>query len=221
MKKVILAVLLALFVSQFWACAHYKPAPVRTLHPTEKYLAMSKTSDQPMLLVENDSLAGDDFLRIASLEVDPADDSLEHLTARMLATLLAQKGVGIAAPQVGINRRLILVKRLDVEPDKPIIAYLNPKIIDYSKETIIDWEGCLSIPAGFGQVERAKSIVIRYQDSQGLSQEEKVEGFTARIFQHEIDHLDGILFIDRKKKAALIPKEEYKKLKAEGKLPDK
>jgi peptide deformylase len=96
-------------------------------------------------------------------------------------------------------------------------AYINPKIIEMSEETAIDWEGCLSIPAGFGKVARATSIVVTWTDEDGTETTETVENYTARIFQHEIDHLDGILFIDRKEPGELMPKDEYRKMREEEK----
>ncbi len=186
------------------------------LTPTEKLLIMEGGAGTPMELVLNSTGAGDVFLRTPALPVHAAGAGVAHLLGRMLATVKAEQGVGIAAPQVGINRRVIWVKRLDVEPEQPFRAYLNAHILELSEDTELDWEGCLSIPAGFGKVMRSKSVVVAYEDPQGLSGTETVTGFTARIFQHEIDHLGGVLFIDRMDEgAALMPKDEYRKMKAE------
>jgi peptide deformylase len=114
---------------------------------------------------------------------------------------------------VGINRRVILVQRLDKEPQKPFEAYLNPRIEHYSGETVLDWEGCLSIPAGFGQVKRAASIRVSFDRPDGTPAVEEIQGFTARIFQHEIDHLDGILFIDRKEPGPLMEPRAYREMR--------
>ena len=169
---------------------------IRTINPTETYLIMKGTSETPLQLVLNDTPAGDSFLRTPALLVNPADPTVARLAERMLATVKKEKGAGIAAPQVGINRSVILVKRLDRKPEKPFVAYKNPEIIDFSPETVVYWDGCLSIPAGFGKVERAASIVIAYDGEDNVRVTERVHGLTARIFQHEIDHLKGILFID-------------------------
>lgn len=166
-----------------------------------------------MDLVQNDLPAGDAFLHHSSLAIDPQDPHLEQLHARMLATVSLEQGVGIAAPQVGIVRRVILVKRLDL-PDKPFVFYLNPQITQMSAEQELDREGCLSVPAGFGQVQRARSIVLRHQTADGQWQTEAIKDFTARIFQHEIGHLDGILFVERKEPEALVPKEENRRRRA-------
>lgn len=125
-------------------------------------------------------------------------DDYETLRRRMLATVQDPEntGVGIAAPQVGILRRMIAVQRFD-KPGEPFEIYLNPKIVEYSAETAPGREGCLSIPDRSGEVKRAQRITLRYRDEQFAERLERISGFTAVIFQHEIDHLDGILYTDR------------------------
>lgn len=125
-------------------------------------------------------------------------DDYETLRRRMLATVQDPEntGVGIAAPQVGILRRMIAVQRFD-KPGEPFEIYLNPKIVEYSAETAPGREGCLSIPDRSGEVKRAQRITLRYRDEQFAERMERISGFTAVIFQHEIDHLDGILYTDR------------------------
>ncbi len=190
--------------------------PDGKLAPTERLLVTRAPATKPLRLVTNDTPAGDVFLHTASLPVDPKDPDLGRLQSRMQATLDLEKGVGIAAPQVGVNRRFILVKRLD-KKDEPFHSYLNPSITRSAKATKVAWEGCLSIPAGFGQVRRAQSITLRHQSQDGHWLTEEVEGFTARIFQHEIDHLNGVLFIERKEPGELVPKDEYRRRKEEQK----
>ena len=125
-------------------------------------------------------------------------DDYETLRRRMLATVQDPEntGVGIAAPQVGILRRMIAVQRFD-KPGEPFEIYLNPKIVEYSAETAPGREGCLSILDRSGEVKRAQRITLRYRDEQFAERLERISGFTAVIFQHEIDHLDGILYTDR------------------------
>jgi peptide deformylase len=197
------------------ACAAKRVSP--DFAPTERLLAMRAPADRRMEMVENDSPAGDVFLRSKSLPVRPGDPVVAHLIARMLKTVQDEGGVGIAAPQVGVNRRVVLVKRLDREPEKPMEAYLNPEITGLSEKTVVDWEGCLSIPAGFGKVRRAESITVTYDTPAGERKTEQVSGFTARIFQHEIDHLDGVLFIDRKEPGELMPEKEYREMRKKEK----
>lgn len=146
----------------------------------------------------NDSL----FLRRKSLPLrtamlESADYAL--LCRRMLATVQdpQHEGVGIAAPQVGILRRLIAVQRFD-KPGEPFEFYANPEIVFCSDSLAPGREGCLSVPDLYGIVERSQRIVLRYCDGRSEVKTDTVSGFTAVIFQHEIDHLDGILYIDRR-----------------------
>ena len=105
--------------------------------------------------------------------------------------------MGIAAPQVGVSRRLIAVQRFD-KPGEPFCFYVNPEIVWCSQTRLPGSEGCLSIPGVSGSVLRSERIVVRYLDEESLRMAaDTVEGFTAVIFQHEVDHLDGVLFIDR------------------------
>ena len=120
-----------------------------------------------------------------------------HLCNRMLATVQNpdNEGVGIAAPQVGILRRIVAVQRFDKE-GHPFEFFLNPEIVEYEGPTQLGSEGCLSVPEISDDVERWQRIRLRYRDEACADCEEVIEGFTAVIFQHEIDHLDGVLFID-------------------------
>ncbi len=125
-------------------------------------------------------------------------EEFRTLVDRMLITVKdsLDEGVGIAAPQVGISRRVVLVQRFDKDGE-PFEAFINPEILSQSDSTVFGMEGCLSVPEIFGKVERASSIRLKYRTMQFKDTTETVQGFTAVIFQHEIDHLNGILFIDR------------------------
>jgi peptide deformylase len=183
------------------------------LSPLERYTILRGTADEPFAMVENALAAGDAFLRVPSAPVRPGDPAISHLADRMAATVLREQGVGIAAPQVGIGRRVVIVQRFDLD-GAPMQVLLNPAFVDLSAETALGWEGCLSIPAGFGEVERSTSGVVEYDTPEGIHEVEPVQGFTAVILQHEIDHLDGVLFIDRTATAPLMPKEEYRQMRA-------
>lgn len=127
---------------------------------------------------------------------------LMEVVAAMQNTMLARQGVGIAAPQVYISKRIIIVAsrpnpRYPDAPEMEAIAMINPEIIQKSNQTILGEEGCLSVPNERGQVERAAQIIVRYYTLDGEVREEEFSGFPARIVQHEIDHLDGILFVER------------------------
>ena len=127
-----------------------------------------------------------------------ASDRLKTLLDKMYRTLTdpSQDGVGIAAPQVGINRRIVLVMRYD-KPGQPIEPYLNIRIDSQSGEPVPGPEGCLSVPPYRGVVKRAPKVQISYLQRDGTPVTEQVEGYSAIIFQHECDHLDGILYTDR------------------------
>lgn len=129
-------------------------------------------------------------------------DWLKQLALAMQATMLARNGVGIAAPQVYISKRVIIVAsrpnpRYPDAPDMPAVTMINPEITEYSTETCLGEEGCLSVPEQRGQVERAYAVKVHYFTVQGEQVEQSYEGFPARIVQHEIDHLNGILFVER------------------------
>jgi peptide deformylase len=145
-------------------------------------------------------------LQSVSANVDLKDELLPLLTQRMLATVkdTVNPGVGIAAPQIGINRNVIWVQRFD-KPGEPFEVYLNPKITWRSALMRKGTEGCLSIPDIRGDVLRNYTIRITYYDLAGKHHDEMVEGFTAVIFQHETDHLIGILFTDRLAQQEKIP----------------
>lgn len=119
---------------------------------------------------------------------------LPELFAQMVETMDANHGVGLAAPQVGLGIRLLVAHNIETKDTRP---FVNPQILQSSRETEIRSEGCLSFPELYGDVERAKSIILRYQDLDLVQHEETITGHFARVLQHEIDHLNGVLLIDR------------------------
>lgn len=132
---------------------------------------------------------------------DLATETFRILKTRMLATVndTTNQGVGIAAPQVGISRQLVAIQRLD-KAGEPFEFYVNPNIIHYSKDSVLGREGCLSVPDRLDSLWRSREIIIRYRDENTFEwKQDTVAGFTARIFQHEMDHLRGILFTDHVK----------------------
>lgn len=134
----------------------------------------------------------------AKVDVQKNKEILNLLIERMKTTMVdsVNMGVGIAAPQVGILKRVIIVQRFDKE-NLPIEGYINPVIVQYSKKKQTRREGCLSIPGRRDTLSsRAYAILLEYDNLEGTHKTEMVEDFTAIIFQHEIDHLDGILYID-------------------------
>ncbi|GEN70146.1 hypothetical protein CLA01_02180 [Chryseobacterium lathyri] len=146
-----------------------------------------------------------------STEIDPVDSNTATLVKRMKESLLSTDGgVGIAAPQVGINRKVIWVQRFDKEGN-PLEYFINPVIVWRSELQNLGPEGDLSIPEFRDQFYRSKVIQLEYVDLKGQKYSEIVEGFTAVIFQHEIDHLFGILISDKKEKEK---NDSYKKVDA-------
>lgn len=126
-------------------------------------------------------------------------DYYKFLSRRMIMTVSDSTvdGVGLAAPQIGINRRMVAVQRFD-KPSTPFEIFPNIYIKEYSKDTICGAEGCLSVPDKSGKVVRSKWVVISYTNPQTMStQEDTIKGFTSIIFQHEVDHLDGVIYTDR------------------------
>lgn len=184
------------------------------LNEEESALLNASETLAPLPVVRNTDQSNIEFLRKISLPVSPSDPAVSVLLNRMKATVELEKGVGIAAPQIGISRRAIWVLRLDKTPEAPFEACLNPVITRTSSDKETDWEGCLSVTEGFGMVSRPQEITIRYQGTDGAWREETISGFTARIFQHEIDHLDGVLFIDRMdKEGKILPEDEYRAMR--------
>lgn len=119
-------------------------------------------------------------------------DEIQRLIGDMTITMLSAKGVGIAAPQIGVGYRLAIIQTKD--GPFPIV---NPTIINHGKKSNIEEEGCLSIPGVFGTVRRWDELTLEFLDRQGQIQSLQASGFMARVLQHEVDHLDGILFIDK------------------------
>ena len=135
---------------------------------------------------------GDTVLRMKAREVDSFDGDLERLVERMTALMHEANGVGLAATQVGVLRRLFVF--VDGEEDRVIV---NPVITDSSKETDVDEEGCLSLRGVLVPVERAKRVTIEGVDPKGEPVKFELEVPASRVVQHELDHLDGVLIIDR------------------------
>jgi len=138
----------------------------------------------------------DAVLRTEAAAIERVDDELRKLADDMLATMYDAPGVGLAAPQIGILRRLIVMDAArDDDPPDPLVM-VNPAILALSDEMRVHEEGCLSIPEVTAEVERPGEIRVAYLDREGKPQEAELEGILATIVQHEIDHLNGVLFID-------------------------
>ncbi len=135
-------------------------------------------------------------LRLKTRRVGPEDGTaVAALLPQMFATMYAAPGIGLAAPQIGVNLRLAIV---DLQPDeqKTPIVLINPEITGVSEEWAVREEGCLSLPGHYADVSRPARVKVRYQDRDGATQTLEAEGLLAACLQHEIDHLDGVLFVD-------------------------
>ena len=154
------------------------------------------------MTVRNIVYIGDEVLRKKARRVRDFDPNLHRLLDDMMETLDEAAGVGLAAPQVDVSQRVIVVKLpADEEEYGPrageSFEVVNPEIIKHSREVVEGVEACLSIPGYFGMVDRYQHIVVRGQDRNGEAIRIKAYDWLARVFQHEIDHLDGVLYIDR------------------------
>ncbi len=162
-------------------------------------------------------LLGDPVLRGRAEEIAEVDDELRELAAEMLKTMYGAEGIGLAAPQVGVPTRLFVMDMR--EPDQEPRAVINP-VITHSAGSDRAEEGCLSIPGLTAHIDRAEEIVMEGMDLDGQPLRLEVSGLLARCIQHEIDHLDGVLFIDRAspiKRRMLLSK--WKKMQKEAARP--
>ncbi len=164
-------------------------------------IALISEGEGTMRVLKSNDAADASVLRLEAEEVSGkmmASAEYEKLCSRMLLTVQAPEndGVGIAAPQVGVSRRVVAVQRFDKEGE-PFEVYANPEIVRYGAAVEPGAEGCLSVDGLRGTVSRSQEIDVRYVAADGSDVTETVKGFTAVIFQHEIDHLDGILYTDK------------------------
>lgn len=147
--------------------------------------------------------APDPRLRTISTPVEEIDDALQQLIDDMFETMYAAPGIGLAAIQVGVPKRLLVIDLQEPESDeegapavKRPMVFINPRILDGSPELSIYNEGCLSVPDQFAEVERPATVRVSWMDRDGRIREETLDGLLATCIQHEMDHLEGVLFID-------------------------
>ncbi len=146
-------------------------------------------------------LYGSPVLRQISYDVH-SEDLPDQISKNMFETLKREKGLGLAGPQIGLLKKIFIIDTTPLLEDDPLIkkieqVYLNPQILDASNEKVIYNEGCLSIPDIYKDLYRPAKIRVRFQDLSFNTIEEELDGMPARIFQHEYDHLQGTLFIDK------------------------
>ena len=157
-----------------------------------------------------------EILRKKSLNVEKVDKDLQNLMDDMLETMYAAPGIGLAAIQIGIPKRVIVLDLAPKDEPKNPMHFVNPEIIDKSNNNLTYEEGCLSVPGQFAEIDRPDKCHLKYLDYYGQPKEIKAEGMLATCIQHEIDHLEGILFIDylSKLKKSMIIKKLSKQKKA-------
>jgi peptide deformylase len=162
---------------------------------------------------------GAKILRLQAESVDDAHAAeIQKIIEAMRDTLATTPGIGLAAPQIGVSKRIIIMASRPTSryPDAPLMAQtvmINPAFHALSDEREKGWEGCLSVPGIRALVPRYKEIQINYVDQQGAVVEARLEGFVARVFQHEVDHLDGMVYLDRVEDSSeIVAESEYFKL---------
>ncbi len=166
----------------------------------------------------------DPRLRQISSPVEKVDDEVRKLIADMFETMYAAPGIGLAAIQVGVPKRILVIdlQEPEVEDGPPVKdprVFINPEILKHSDEEVPYLEGCLSVPDQYAEVERPDHIRARWLDQNGKSHEEQLDGLLAVCLQHEMDHLEGILFIDHlsRLKREMVLKKLAKMRKEQGK----
>jgi peptide deformylase len=140
---------------------------------------------------------GDRVLRYPAKRIAKVDAQIRQVVKEMLQTMYSADGIGLAAPQVAINKQLIVI---DCEPDNPAnppLVLINPTIKGYSRDLCVAQEGCLSIPGVYLDVKRPEAIEVSFKDEQGRPRTITATGLLSRAIQHEMDHLNGVLFVDR------------------------
>lgn len=143
----------------------------------------------------------DPRLRLVSMPVEQVDDAVRRLVSDMTESMYDARGIGLAAIQVGVDKRVLVIDLQEQEDEegKPIRdphAYINPEILEVSEELSTYNEGCLSIPEQYAEVDRPARCRVKWLDEQGTEHEQWLDGLLATCMQHEIDHLNGVLFID-------------------------
>jgi peptide deformylase len=138
----------------------------------------------------------DQRLRAVAEPIEKVDDEVKQLAADMLETMYDAPGIGLAAPQIGELRRIVVMDVAKEGQTPEPLVMINPEILKYSDETVVTEEGCLSIPEIYYEVERPSEVTVRYTDLEGKSVERDATDRLAICVQHELDHLDGVLYID-------------------------
>jgi peptide deformylase len=154
---------------------------------------------------------GDRVLRTPAKRIAKVDDNIRTMIEQMLQTMYSADGIGLAAPQVGINKQLIVIDCEPQNPNNPPLVLINPKIVKFGKQVCNAEEGCLSIPGVYLEVTRPEEIEVSYKNEQGKPSNLKATGLLSRAIQHEMDHLNGVMFVDRVENNIALTEELQKK----------
>ncbi|NWF60040.1 MAG: peptide deformylase [Fischerella sp.] len=171
--------------------------------PSEIVVEKKKLQKPPLEL----HYLGDRVLRQPAKRVAKVDEEIRKVAREMLQTMYSQDGIGLAAPQVGIHKQIIVI---DIEPDNPAnppLVLINPVIKQVSREICVAQEGCLSIPGVYMDVKRPEVVEIAYKDEYGRPKTLKASDLLGRCIQHEIDHLNGVVFVDRVENSLALTQE--------------
>lgn len=171
--------------------------------PSDIAVEKKKLNNPPLEL----HFLGSRVLRQAAKRIAKVDDEIRQLVREMLQTMYSEDGIGLAAPQVGINKQLIVI---DCDPGNaatPPLILINPTVKQVSREICIAQEGCLSIPGVFLDVKRPQVVEIAYKDESGRPQVLKATELLGRCIQHEMDHLNGVVFVDRVENSLTLAEE--------------
>lgn len=153
---------------------------------------------------------GDRVLRQPAKRVAKVDQSIRQLAEEMLQTMYSSDGIGLAAPQVGVNKQVIVIDCEPDNPENPPLILINPVIKNFGRNLCDAQEGCLSVPGVYMDVRRPEQVEVAYKDENGRPQTLKASGLLSRAIQHEMDHLNGVMFVDRVENGLALT-EELKK----------
>lgn len=153
---------------------------------------------------------GDRHLRQPAKRVSKVNDEIRAIAIQMLQTMYSDNGIGLAAPQVGINKQIIVIDCDSDNEASPPLIMINPEIKSLTGDIVAGEEGCLSVPDVFLDVQRPDRITVTFRDEEGRPQTLTYDGIVSRVIQHELDHLNGVMFVDRVQNAIALKKELVK-----------
>jgi peptide deformylase len=150
---------------------------------------------------------GDRILRQPAKKISKVNAEIRSLVVKMLQTMYSNDGIGLAAPQVGVNKQLVVIDINLKDEAIPPLVLINPEITWLGGATVLGEEGCLSVPEVFLDVQRPDEVTVVYRDEEGRPQKLTTNGLLSRVIQHEMDHLNGVMFVDRVQNAIALSKE--------------